>query len=130
MRRPHELPTRSAQRYDKIATFEDDDENDVGESKLGTVQLALLKTGGGGARKLAAGGQDGGWADPAPPPAADSPAAAPPTPPTFSPVARAVGAALPAFYLALVRGLQLGTDVHVMGGRPLEVCRRLCARVG
>lgn len=109
----------SSQRYDKVATFEDDDEGDVGESKTGesktgAVQLAPLKSGGGGssARQLVS----GGWAaDPA------EPAERAPKPPSFSPVARALGAALPAFYFAALRGLQLGTDVHVMGGRPLEV---------
>ena len=112
----------SAQRYDKVATSEDDnDHDDANESKSGDVQLGAYKSSSKSSegRKLASPQNDDDENDSDDEGKGGGSAA--PQVPTFSPVARAFGAALPAFYLAIVRGLQLGTDVHVMGGYPLEV---------
>jgi hypothetical protein len=125
---PFDCVDCSAQRYDKVATFEDENGDDANETKSGDVQLASYEC----SRKSSEGRKlpsarngDGDEDDSSEEERGDNGPAAPQVP-TFSPVARAFGAALPAFYLAIVRGLQLGTDVHVMGGYPLEVLLDFC----
>lgn len=41
--------------------------------------------------------------------------------PVVSPLARGLAAAVTALYFAVVRGLQLGADIHVLGGHQLEI---------
>lgn len=44
-----------------------------------------------------------------------------PNAPVISPLARGLAAAVTALYFAVVRGLQLGADIHVIGGHQLEI---------